>query len=183
MSKKNFTAFLVCFLALWIYPAFSAAHYWQQFVHYKFNVRLDVENHSLSGDGFVTYRNNSPDTLDRIYLHLYPNAFKNQHSTMAQEAKNLNYRQRITPYNNGYIDILEFRISLQDSNISAEDAPVVAYLVDDTILESSLPEPLPPGEELQFYIKFYEKIPAIINRGGWRGNQYDVTQWYPKLVV
>lgn len=174
---------VACFLFSIVKPIFSSTDYWQQSVHYNFNVRLDVENHALSGDGLITYKNNSPDTLNRIYLHLYPNAFKNENSTMAQEAKKLNYRRRITSRNNGYIDILEFRISLPDSNAAPEDAPVVAYFVDDTILESNLPEPLLPGEELQFYIKFYEKIPATINRGGWRGNQYDITQWYPKLVV
>jgi len=60
---------------------------------------------------------------------------------------------------------------------------VVAYRVDDTILESMLPEPLPPGGELQLYIKFYEKIPSLVWRGGWRGKQHDLAQWYPKLVV
>ena len=86
-------------------------NYWQQFVHYNFNVHLDVEKHVLTGDGTITYKNNSPDTLDRIYLHLYPNAFKNEHSTLAREAKQRNYRRRITQENKGYIDILEFRIN------------------------------------------------------------------------
>ena len=114
-------------------------NYWQQYVHYDYKVRLDVEDHALSGDGIITYKNNSPDTLDRIYLHLYPNAFKNENSTMAQEAKRY-YRDRsITPQNNGYIDILEFRVTLKDTDVSAAEAPVVAYRVEDTILESMLP--------------------------------------------
>ena len=161
----------------------AAENYWQQDVHYNLKVRLDPEKHALSGEAVIAYKNNSPDTLDRIYLHLYPNAFKNENSTMAKEAKRY-YRDRsITPENNGYLDILEFRITRKETDLPATDAPVVAYRVDDTILESMLPEPLPPGEELQLYVKFYEKITSIVNRGGYRGNQYDLTQWYPKLVV
>ncbi|MCI0495579.1 hypothetical protein L0Z72_11305, partial [candidate division KSB1 bacterium] len=157
--------------------------YWQQEVHYNFNVRLDIDKHALSGDAIISYKNNSPDTLDRIYLHLYPNAFKNENSTLAREAKRYYGDRSITPDNNGYIDILEFRITRKATDISPTEAPVMAYRVDDTILESMLPEPLPPGEELQLYIKFYEKITSLVNRGGWRGNQYDFGQWYPKLVV
>ena len=183
MKLRLFFLFLVFLLFFCVALASATEDYWQQYVHYNFNVNLNVEQHYLSGDGIITYKNNSPDTLDRIYLHLYPNAFRNENSTMAQEAKKLGYNRKITRKNNGYIDILEFRISRKDSDISAEDAPVIAYRINDTILESSLPQPLPPGEELQLYIKFYEKIPASISRAGWRGKQHDLAQWYPKLVV
>ena len=180
--KKALPTFFIIILVV-TNNALATEDYWQQYVHYDFKVRLDTEKHALSGDVIITYKNNSPDTLDRIYLHLYPNAFKNENSTLAKEAKRY-YRDRsITPENNGYIDILEFRIARKDTSIIPADAPVVAYRVDDTILESKLPETLPPGEELQLYIKFYEKITSLVSRGGWRGNQFDLAQWYPKLVV
>lgn len=170
-------------VVLFFKVSYAQDNYWQQEVHYNFKVRLDTEKHALSGDAIISYKNNSPDTLDRIYLHLYPNAFKNENSTLVREAKRY-YRDRsITPDNNGYIDILEFRISRKETDVTPAEAPVMAYRVDDTILESKLPDRLPPGGELQLYIKFYEKITSIINRGGWRGNQYDLGQWYPKLVV
>ncbi len=177
-------SFITLFLILTIISlSLATENYWQQFVHYDFKVRMDTKDHALSGEAIITYKNNSPDTLDRIYLHLYPNAFKNENSTFAKEASRRYYGRSITPENNGYIDILEFRITRKNANISAIDAPIVAYRVDDTILESKLPEVLPPGEELQLYVKFYEKVPTLIVRGGRRGNQYDFGQWYPKLVV
>jgi len=115
----------------------------------------------LSGDAIITYKNNSADTLDRIYLHLYPNAFKNENSTFAQEAKRLYYRGSITSENNGYIDILEFRIARKEANIAAIDAPIVAYRIDDTILESKLPEPLTRVQSYSFILNFMKK--SIIN--------------------
>jgi len=182
--KKRFVFFVIpILLFIAFHPAFTTENYWQQYVHYDFKVRLDTKKHALTGEAIISYQNNSPDTLDRIYLHLYPNAFKNENSTFAKESKRFFRNVQITPENNGYIDILEFRIARKDTGTRATEAPVVAYRVDDTILESKLPEPLPPGEQLQLYIKFYEKISSIVRRGGWRGNQYDLAQWYPKLVV
>ncbi|HEX9971830.1 MAG TPA: hypothetical protein VGD14_07150, partial [bacterium] len=179
--KISLHVLILIVLTTKLFPADETC--WQQDVHYNFNVRLDTDKHALSGDAIISYKNNSPDTLGRIYLHLYPNAFKNEKSTLATEGKRY-YRDRsITPDNNGYIDILEFRIARKETDVDPTEAPVMAYRVDDTILESMLPDPLPPGGELQLYIKFYEKITSLINRGGWRGNQYDFGQWYPKLVV
>ena len=61
--------------------------YWQQFVHYNIDVSLNTTTHFLSGTETILYRNNSPDILREIYLHLYPNAFKDANSTIAKEAK------------------------------------------------------------------------------------------------
>ncbi|MFZ5515474.1 MAG: M1 family aminopeptidase [Candidatus Zhuqueibacterota bacterium] len=182
MNSVRYRVIGILFLVLWCSHSFAGEEYWQQYVHYDFNVTLDVEKHALSGDAIITYKNNSPDTLDRIYLHLYPNAFRDENSTLSRESRRY-YSGAITPENNGYIDILEFRITRKDASANVNEAPVVAYHVKDTILESMLPEALRPGEELQLYVKFYEKISSLVRRGGWRGNQYDISQWYPKLVV
>src|SRR5690606_32713275 len=49
---------------------------WQQRVEYTMDVRLDVTTHKLTGTQKLVYHNNSPDTLDRVYYHLYFNAFQ-----------------------------------------------------------------------------------------------------------
>lgn len=162
---------------------FAESHYWQQSLHYQISVRLNPQSQSLSGESVIIYQNNSPDTLDRIYLHLYPNAFKSNSSTFAREARRSYYGESITPENSGYIDILEFRIASEDSTVAPNDAAIVAYQVDDTILEAKLPQRLLPQQRMKLYIKFYEKVPGLIIRGGRRGNQYDFGQWYPKPAV
>jgi len=53
-----------------------ASEYWQQFVQYKMNVRLDTSEHTIGGHSSITYVNNSPDTLYHFYLNLYANAFQ-----------------------------------------------------------------------------------------------------------
>ena len=59
-----------------IFSTLSASQYWQQFVTYKMDVRLDTSIHTLTGQSTITYKNNSPDTLYNFYLNLYANAFQ-----------------------------------------------------------------------------------------------------------
>ena len=49
---------------------------WQQRVEYSMDVKLDVNTHKLQGTQTLTYYNNSPDTLTKVYYHLYFNAFQ-----------------------------------------------------------------------------------------------------------
>ena len=49
--------------------------YWQQDVHYLIEAELDVTAHLIRGSLQLTYRNNSPDTLECACFHLYQNAF------------------------------------------------------------------------------------------------------------
>ncbi|NBO82808.1 MAG: M1 family peptidase, partial [Betaproteobacteria bacterium] len=49
---------------------------WQQRVQYKMDVKMNVQTNRFSGTQQLEYWNNSPDTLDKLYYHLYFNAFQ-----------------------------------------------------------------------------------------------------------
>ncbi len=51
--------------------------YWQQDVHYKIYAKIDETKHMIDGDEELEYWNNSPDTLNEIFFHLYQVAFVN----------------------------------------------------------------------------------------------------------
>ena len=70
MYKKILIPILLLFANL------SGEEYWQQFVQYKMNVRLDTSANTIGGQSIITYKNNSPDTLYHFYLNLYANAFQ-----------------------------------------------------------------------------------------------------------
>ena len=63
------------FIALNLSSIFSA-EYWQQFVHYQMDVKLDTAAHTIGGHSTIKYVNNSPNELDHIYINLYANAFQ-----------------------------------------------------------------------------------------------------------
>ena len=152
-----------------------ADSYWQQSVDYTIDVKLIPETHILTGDETIVYRNNSPDTLMNIYLHLYPNAFRDENTTRMRERRrfnNFNFR-KLPEEKRGYIDISDFRI---------DDIPA-AFTVDETILRADLAKALPPGGNMTISLSFIEKVREKFGRAGYRGKHYDFAQWYPKVVV
>ena len=59
--------------------------YWQQEVNYTIAVSLNDKSNSLAGNISIEYINHSPDTLSFIYLHLWPNAYKNEQTALAAQ--------------------------------------------------------------------------------------------------
>src|SRR5579872_49408 len=49
---------------------------WQQRVRYTMNVKMDVQTNRFAGTQTLAYTNNSPDTLEKVFYHLYWNAFQ-----------------------------------------------------------------------------------------------------------
>jgi hypothetical protein len=153
----------------------AAEDYFQQFVRYAIHCRLDARNHMLTGTERIVYTNNSPDTLAKFYLHLYPNAFRSKNTALMKDyARRFNKTFLDLPEKyRGYLDIFEVKID------DTEATPVV----DETVAEFTLPHPLPPGGTMEVTLRFEEKIRRQFERAGYRGNQYDLAQWYPKVAV
>ena len=80
---------LLAVYALMLSPM-QAQQYFQQEVNYKINVRLDDREHFLHAFESFEYINNSPDTLKKLYIHLWPNAYKNDHTALARQLINSN---------------------------------------------------------------------------------------------
>ena len=152
--------------------------YFQQKVNYKIDVTLnDVEN-TLDGFEIIDYTNNSPDTLHYIWFHLWPNAYKNDQTAFSEQLLQ-NGRTDFYFSNNekrGYINRLDFKVDGITSNL--EDHP---QYID--VAKLILPTPLLPGQTIKITTPFHEKIPFNFSRGGYVGQTYQITQWYPKPAV
>lgn len=55
---------------------YGQSSYFQQHVSYSIDVTLDDTKHTLSGYEKIVYTNHSSDTLNQLYFHLWPNAYK-----------------------------------------------------------------------------------------------------------
>ncbi|MCK4641500.1 MAG: M1 family peptidase, partial [Candidatus Marinimicrobia bacterium] len=82
MDNKH--VFIVFFLTTSL--IFAGAD-WQNSVDYKIKVKLDDEKHILFGEEILIYFNNSPTPLSRIWLLLYPNAYKDETTAFAKQGK------------------------------------------------------------------------------------------------
>lgn len=174
--KKKY--FLFIFLNFTILFA-SAQAYFQQEVNYKIQVRLDDEKHELFADEIIEYKNNSPHDLSVIYMHIWPNAYKDNSTELAKQllengSTKFYYSKESE---RGYIDMLDFKVDTQ---------PVKWELLKDTIdvCKIYLNEPLKSGGKINISTPFHVKIPSgEFSRLGHIGQSYQITQWYPKPAV
>jgi hypothetical protein len=157
----------------------NAQSYWQQEVNYKINVRLNDNNHTISAYEEFEYINNSPDKLDFIYVHLWPNAYRNGKTALGKLLY-LNGEKLLRFANDsikGGIDSLDFKVN--GEKISWEYDP--KHL---DICKINLKTSLNPGERIMISTPFKVKIPSgEISRLGHVGQSYQITQWYPKPAV
>ena len=165
---------------IFLTATFSVAQdYWQQEVNYTINVILDDERHFLHGEEQFEYVNNSPNALNEIYIHLWPNAYKNGETALAEQqyASGETILKFEGELDRGFIDSLDFHVN---------DNPVEWDFDKEhiDICRIILPEPLQPGERLAVSTPFRVKIPSgEISRLGHIGQSYQITQWYPKPAV
>jgi len=155
-----------------------AQNYFQQETNYTIKVKLNDSEHSLSAFETIEYVNNSPDTLDFIYFHLWANAYRNNKTALAQQMATNGSGKLYFNYKKigGYIDSLDFKID--DKKILVEPHP---KHID--ICKLILNKPLLPGQSVIITTPFYVKLPGDISRMGHDGQSYQISQWYPKPAV
>jgi len=169
----------ILFVFVLLSSAVSAQSYFQQEVNYKINVTLNDNKHELSAFENIEYINNSPNTLNEIYMHLWPNAYKNNSTAMAKqllESGDTKFYYS-TPQERGYIDSLDFKVN---------DKTVTWKFLHDSIdiCKIILNTPLKSGEKIIITTPFHVKIPSgIFSRLGHIDQSYQITQWYPKPAV
>lgn len=153
--------------------------YFQQEVNYKIDVKLNDKNHSLSAYEEFEYINNSPTALDRIYIHLWPNAYKNNETALARQLYDMN--NMVMQYGDastlGFIDSLAFKIDGKDARWEYHPEHIdIAILHLNSVLK--------PGESITVSTPFRVMLPSgKISRLGHIDESYQITQWYPKPAV
>ncbi|MFY8198002.1 MAG: hypothetical protein ACOVLA_00035, partial [Bacteroidia bacterium] len=63
----------------------ASPDYFQQKVRYQIQVSLDPVHHVLHGHLRMDYTNQSPQALDRLVMHLHPNAYSSTRTAFAQQ--------------------------------------------------------------------------------------------------
>jgi Peptidase family M1 domain len=154
------------------------AQYWQQQVNYLIDVTLHFDDKTLDAFENITYINNSPDTLHFIWFHLWPNAYKNDRTAFSEQLlENGTTRFYFSDKDQkGYINRLLFKVN--GTIASTEEHP---ESID--IIKVLLPEPLLPHQSVAISTPFHEKLPFNVSRGGYDGETFQITQWYPKPAV
>lgn len=165
-------------LIIIVFSFVFGTEYFQQDVAYEIHVTLDDSAHTLSANETITYTNNSPDTLNFIWFHLWPNAYKNSESAMEKQFLALKSPRMAfaTKKERGYIDSLNF---------TSNGVPLTWSYHPEWIdvAKVELNEPLKPGESVTIDTPFFVKLPKVFSRLGHTDQHYEITQWYPKPAV
>ncbi|MEX0291150.1 MAG: M1 family metallopeptidase [Flavobacteriaceae bacterium] len=160
--------------------------YWQQHVDYTMEVDMDVESFQYGGTQKLIYTNNSPDMLDKVFYHMYFNAFQpgSEMDIRLQHIKDPDGRM----YVNGKSRIASLSPSeigyLRASSLK-QDGQDVSFELVGTVLEVLLAKPIPPGGKTTFEMVFEGQVPVQIRRSGRNsaeGIALSMSQWYPKLA-
>jgi len=170
---------IICIILIGNFIKASAQEYFQQEVNYKIRVTLDDLHNELNAFETVEYTNNSPDTLQFLYFHLWPNGYQNNQTELAKQLFNSKGKAKLfdDPELNGSIDSLNFKI----------DGHKVKWNLlpgQPDICQIWLNKGLKHGEILKITTPFHVKIPkGVTSRLGHIGESYQISQWYPKPAV
>lgn len=176
--KIKLSISFVCFLFLFSKSQDSVS-YFQQEVNYSINVKLNDQKHTLHAFEKIQYINNSHTTLNFIYFHLWPNAYKNNQTALAKQLlkqgnTSLYYSN---PNERGYIDSLNFKINGKTIKWEYDKEHI-------DICKLYLDEPLKSKDTIEITTPFFVQIPdAKFSRLGHSEQAYFITQWYPKPAV
>jgi hypothetical protein len=156
---------------------------WQQEVTYEMDVVLHANRHRLVGAQRLTYVNNSPDTLDRVFYHLYFNAF-HPRSLMAERNRHLpDPDTRVVPR---IFQLGPDEVGFQRVYTLHQDGLPVTWRVHDTVMEVRLARPILPGGTSVFEMAFEAQVPLQTRRSGRdnsEGIRFSMAQWYPKMAA
>ncbi len=158
------------------------AQRWQQHVDYQINADMNAAKHQYHGTLKLAYTNNSPDTLDKVFWHLYLNAF--------QPGSMMDVRSRTIADPDSRVADRIFKLKPEEQgwikvNTLQHNGKAIKFISNETILEVSLAEPILPGTTTTFEMDWDAQIPLQVRRNGRdskEGIEYSMAQWYPKLA-
>lgn len=169
--------------------------YWQQKADYNIALELDDENQKISGIETITYHNNSPDSLDYLWVQLDQNmrakdsdTYKTKSNNMGGEMSLFQLKELTPEFDGGFK--LEFVKDNQGNDL--------AYTVVKTMMRVDLTQSLKTGEQFSFQIKWWYNINNRFTLGaraedGKRSGYeyfpeddnyvYTIAQFFPRMAV
>lgn len=171
---------LLAFLFLTTISVNAQRTYWQQAAAYDMTIDMDVEANRFTGTQTLRYTNNSPDTLDRFFYHLFFNAFQ-PGSMMDERSRTIKDPDRRV--GDRISKLKDDEIGYQRVTKLLMKGKSLPYQVEGTVLEVDLLDPILPGETVTFDMEFNAQVPLQIRRSGRdnaEGIHLSMTQWYPR---
>ena len=175
--------------------------YWQQRASHTMDVRLDEDERRIYAESDIQYTNNSPDTLNYIWLALDQNRFKD--GSLERRSATASAAGSRRGDGAGGSDSYSFfalrkeqafedrQYGFDFSAIMDADGDTLPYVINDSMMRIDLEEPLESGESITIQVDWEHNIldeVAIGGRGGYEYFEEDdnyifgMAQWFPRLA-
>ena len=165
--------------------------YTQQKVDYVMDIRIDEKTNRLFGDESITYKNNSKDYLEYLWVQLDQNMRAPDSKTPLATSETLSssFEGPETFTKNNLKKPSDFGFKIEE--VKNNDGSSLPYMINRTMMRINLPEPLAPGNSFQFKIKWNYLINNSVKDGGRSGfelfpdgnKNYTIAQFFPRLAV
>ena len=174
--------------------------YWQQRADYTIRATLDEANRAISAAETITYHNNSPDTLNYLWLQLDQNIYKSDSgarrsaTVVSREA----WAKPRSPEEGMKFDALRttfeglsFDGGFKITGVKAGGRQL-AHTINGTMMRIDLPTPLKPGQRFSFDVEWNYKINEQKVLGGRSGFEkfdedkndlFEIAQWFPRMAA
>lgn len=165
--------------------------YYQQQADYKIDIELDDKNSKLMGAETVTYTNNSPDTLEYLWVQLDQNQQAKTSQTPLAESQKIDQVLPAEKFASDYLRQKPDRGFHIEYVKDSKGAPL-SYTINQTMMRINLPVPMKPGSTFTFSTKWWYNINNYRKEGGRSGYEafekdsnkiYVIAQFYPRMAV
>ena len=175
--------------------------YWQQRASHTMDVRLDEDKRRIFAESDIEYTNNSPDTLNYIWLALDQNRFKD--GSLERRSATASAAGSRRGDGAGGADRYSFfalrkeqafedrQYGFEFKAIMDEDGDTLPYVINDSMMRIDLDEPLESGESIIIQVDWEHNILDEVAIGGRGGYEYfeeednyifGMAQWFPRLA-
>lgn len=189
MALRKLVSILILNIFLLI-AANAQPNRWQQRVKYTMNVDVDTLTNRFKGSQKLEYSNNSDEKLDKVFYHLYWNAFQ-PNSNMDARSRELgkisingrpDWDGRVK---DRILNLKEDEIGYQKIISLKMNGVPQPFKYHETILEVNLTKAILPKTKVVFEMEFEAQVPLQVRRSGRdnpeTGVRYSMSQWYPKM--
>ncbi|WP_395006109.1 M1 family metallopeptidase [Undibacterium sp.] len=171
--------------------------YWQQRADYVIRASLDEDKRSITGSETITYHNNSPDTLNYLWLQLDQNIFKKDSDANTTAT----YPSRDAWKNPNAVSFAamhtlnekeKFDGGFKIGSVKAANGQPLKYVINRTMMRIDLPQSLKPGEKFTFSLDWKHNINdgmVLWARTGYehfkedKNDIFEIAHWYPRMAA
>ena len=165
--------------------------YYQQQADYKMDIELDDKNAKIYGNETITYTNNSPDTLEYLWVQLDQNMRAKDSKTPLISDDNAQTISFPGSFANQYMSE-PFDGGFNIESVTNTNGSPLPHMINRTMMRIELPKPMATGDKFSFSIKWWYNINDHVNGRGRSGYEYFpkdgnrayvIAQFYPRMAV